>query len=853
MKKFFLYASAVAAMLFAGSCHKEALKPASDGEVSVRFSLELPKAETKAMSQAETTDIVYYEIWNSDWTKQLYPVDNQALASVPVVGKKATVELTLIADQTYNFIFWAQNENCGAYNVNELKNVGVDYAVIGAEGNQDKFDAFYAVKTINAAGAVNETITLYRPFAQLNFGADTMMTDLGDVNVGMTYITVDRLATVFNTLTGLGENVIEEPVTFVAEGIATDEILVTNGQNYTWVAMDYMLMMDDADVVEVAASFNVNMDDPVEHLIANVPLKKNYRTNIVGDLFTTDAILNIILDPAFLKPDEDITVGVAEEPEFDAATNTWSIKTAGNVLWLAIQPDNFAAGKTISFDADIDMMGQGITPIMASSASTKNTQVLGNGHKVYNFIVKQDGKAAAGLFGTVKGNITDLHVEKATVNAEYMAGALVGYIYGSVQGCSVKNSKVTSVPYVVNGGFDGGNHAGGLIGYTGESNKSIYTHSGNLVDNVEVRAYRNVAAAIGTIQSGVIVKENTVRNSKVVLDQVTNFYGNEEPNAGKLGGRIFATAQLYDNTVENVTIETILPEWTMVNGVKTLALDGNAYLYDGQVLCETISFTEDYVVDGNGATVTFVPDGAEDMTTYTAFSSSAKNNVVVKNITFKGEYYFMTAGYHDAAVKSEKEKQFYTTFENVNFIDVKVAPVQIAQALFCDGVTVLNNCNIYGTQLSSYSASAVAVYDVATFNYSHTTINGGKYGVVGNTKGWVQATLVIDGAEIETVENYYLARPYAASRPDAETRGLYIKAGSKIKTVNTCGTSSTSQWTQLHIEAGAEVETLTFDANALANIHFTSEKIKIADGTVGKVVANGTEMTLAEFKAAYNL
>ena len=142
---------------------------------------------------------------------------------------------------------------------------------------------------------------------------------------------------------------------------------------------------------------------------------------------------------------------------------------------------------------------------------------------MYNFIVKQDGKAAAGLFGTVKGNITDLHVERATVNAEYMAGALVGYIYGSVQGCSVKNSKVTSVPYVVNGGFDGGNHAGGLIGYTGESNKSIYTHSGNLVDNVEVRAYRNVAAAIGTIQSGVIVKENTVRNSKVVRDQVTNF------------------------------------------------------------------------------------------------------------------------------------------------------------------------------------------------------------------------------------------------------------------------------------------------------------------------------------------
>jgi hypothetical protein len=34
-----------------------------------------------------------------------------------------------------------------------------------------------------------------------------------------------------------------------------------------------------------------------------VPIKKNYRTNIVGDLFTSSTHLQIVVDPNFKKPD----------------------------------------------------------------------------------------------------------------------------------------------------------------------------------------------------------------------------------------------------------------------------------------------------------------------------------------------------------------------------------------------------------------------------------------------------------------------------------------------------------------------------------------------------------------------
>ena len=158
-------------------------------------------------------------------------------------------------------------------------------------------------------GPISETIELHRPFAQLNFGADIMDTSFGPVVVTDTHITVSGLATTFNTLKGLGEAESKGAVTFTAKRLATDELLETNGRKYTWVTMDYMLMMGDQDLVEVDAKLGVeNMLDYVSHSLTNVPLKKNFRTNIVGNLFTTDAKLNIIVEPGFNQPDEIVTV-----------------------------------------------------------------------------------------------------------------------------------------------------------------------------------------------------------------------------------------------------------------------------------------------------------------------------------------------------------------------------------------------------------------------------------------------------------------------------------------------------------------------------------------------------------------
>ena len=126
--------------------------------------------------------------------------------------------------------------------------------------------------------------------------------------------------------------------------------------------------------------------------------------------------------------------------------------------------------------------------------------------------------------------------------------------------------------------------------------------------------------------------------------------------------------------------------------MNTLGLIGNVYLYDGQKLCDQRAYAGEYLVDGHGATVTFIADDVNDLdnqTKYTPFTSKNGEMVTVKNLTITGEYSFMTAGYyHEAtALPANQKIPFQTTFENVNIINAKVMPVVVHQALFCEGVT----------------------------------------------------------------------------------------------------------------------------------------------------------------------
>lgn len=546
MKKIFWIAAAVAGLFAAASCQKESAKA---GDAVVTLSVEVPASlETKAIAKAENADIVYYEVWNADWSKQLFPVDNAALASEKVENKTATVELTLVADQTYNFIFWAQNEACGAYDVNELKKVKVNYDVISANGNKDVYDAYYAVKALTVTGPINETIKLYRPFAQLNFGASKMESSFGNIELGATSVTVNSLATVFNTIAGVGETPATAPVTFVAEGLAsTAEKLVTNNSEYTWVTMDYMLMMDEKTTVDITADFVVKEIGTVNHSISSVPLQRNYRTNIVGDLFTTDAKLQIVIDPAFEEPDHIVGIGTPIDNK-------------------------------VSLQASIDKASDGEVLVLADG-EYEGTFLIAN--KSLTLVAENPGQAVIKgklgvAYNTVTVNGIAFEVSSATAaatsnNLVNRAGSYIIPIYCAdvvVENCT----------------FSGMTDTAGAIYY--------YANTGSATNETLEKL---------TVKDSKFVGERAIRSRANVEVTGCEFEGLLNPclqvlgfGSASLNGKVVFTDNTSDNVVNGVTIKT--GNYVIAN------VDFNV---GGNVNCNTIAYDTKNVSNMHESTFTY--------------------------------------------------------------------------------------------------------------------------------------------------------------------------------------------------------------------------------------------------------
>ena len=302
-------------MLTAGSCQREI--EYLDGDTKVTFEVSTGDIATRAseIATAKNITVLHWELYGSDIRTAAAPYGEGTVTDTDG-DKHFTVNLRLVADQKYNIVFWAETEHGAThYETSDLRNVKIKtYADENA--NDESRAAFFAVHDFETQNGVNvnEEVTLYRPFAQINLGTTTYDTSLNMVNggkvaVNSTQMTVTSVANVFNTLDGLGvADNFDGKVTFKAaatpngEADKTQKLLTVNEEGYYWIGMNYLIVVDNAGTTDVDVVLNTNMG-VVEHSIANVPIKENYRTNILGDFLTTGAKFNIVVDERFEVPD----------------------------------------------------------------------------------------------------------------------------------------------------------------------------------------------------------------------------------------------------------------------------------------------------------------------------------------------------------------------------------------------------------------------------------------------------------------------------------------------------------------------------------------------------------------------
>lgn len=320
--KTFKYLAAAALTLLAVSCNKEQVTEVPDGQlVDVTFTAALPgEMATKAIGDGQTAKKLYVSVYENDDAKTKLELDKTATFT----DLKTQVTFSLVKGKTYNFVFWAQAAEGAPYDVTDLKNIKISYE--GAEANDEKRDAFYATrKELKVNGALTETIKLYRPFAQVNFGtADYDAAVAAGVEPVKSVFTATDVATVFDTFEAEGKEA-KDVVTFT-ESALPGETLVTKAGDYKWMTMNYILPMGKQDakhISNVTAEFIPETGITVKASSPQTPVQNNYRTNILGNLLTSQVIFNIEIVPIFNEPDNDIDlVNIKNEESLKALFET---------------------------------------------------------------------------------------------------------------------------------------------------------------------------------------------------------------------------------------------------------------------------------------------------------------------------------------------------------------------------------------------------------------------------------------------------------------------------------------------------------------------------------------------------
>lgn len=435
MKKVLFSTVAMSAlMLMATSCADDQTSDLKAGaESTVTITAQLPgDMGTRAFADGTKATELHYAVYEKGTTTRLAVckkadgTKGQLEGTATMTGLQTTISLQLTTGKEYDFVFWADAPDDNVYTFNsENQTVTVNYA--NAENNTDNLDAFFGQKkALKVSGNMSISQELRRPFAQINIGTDDF-----DAAAAAGYTVSESTIGVatYKTLNLLSEEV-SEPVTatFVKKPIPTeDSKFSVNSKDYKYLSMSYVLVPKDKETVDIAFDYTLT-----NRTFTNVPVQRNYRTNIYGSLLTNTANFNVVIAPGFNDPDYNnnvITASTQTELATAAQTPNAVIKLKESTTYTL--PADVAEGVTFS--------GDETTVISIPQAITYGSKTIGfSGVTVKspnaNFTGIQHAKAVTYTGCVIEGQPFS-YAEKAVYNKctfkQTSSGAYNIWTYGS--------------------------------------------------------------------------------------------------------------------------------------------------------------------------------------------------------------------------------------------------------------------------------------------------------------------------------------------------------------------------------------------------------------------------------------
>ena len=692
MKRLVLNLIMAAGLLFAFSaCQKEETFPNGDlQQITVNIpSVTGTRASISDYGTGSNVDRCILQVYRNDnkYGEQIV---------VPVTGGKATFNLRLVATHTYDFVFWADcSQDGGYYNTEDLTSITAkNYA-----GNNDKFDAFfYAMEDYRVTGPFTEEITLKRPFGQMNI-VTTDIDEIPDADLKPTHVKVvfSELPTAFNAKSGA--------ITAYTKNVTYTAPVINNSGD---LSVDYILAgADESTLADFSVEFLYNGTSiAVNDNFKSIPVRRNYKTNISGNLLTKEGIFDITVDPLFETPDIDI-----DYPELHAA-----FENGGSVT----------LDKDVVLDAPLVLEGDG-----------KVVDINLNGHDIINNVSVPD--AGAPQYGNttvfeVKGGATLNISGNGKVHAISTEPDEDGYRM-AVYALGNSTVNIYGGDFMNNQDYNGGNAQLDLI--YADQNAVINIYGGrfeskcansrgywvlNLKDgsNAEINVYGGTFVNFDPSNS---MTENPVKNfvaptsTTVKVSQTPSPNGTYEvvPQGEKVSVPVEAgNAEELENALENAAVEDI---------VVTADVDLSA------ASVSEITFDEPKAIEI-----------AEDATLKTAgVTMVTQKGLTITGGTIDNSPVATTAGARRVMAASE-------THEHKSLIHI------YGGELVLDGVTLINDPD-YHWHGSSYNTAAIAYWNDADVTIRNSHIVSGEFTLCGMGRGVASGVITLEDSYFESTSS----------------------------------------------------------------------------------------------------
>ncbi len=721
-------------MLFATSCSNDEFDSTQSGNESVvSLTLEQPTIATRTYSDGLTATTLTYAVYEAGKKTPLITSENQ----VTFTNRTATVNLRLVTGKSYDLLFWADAEEAPYTFDATAQTITVDDNLTSQDENRDAF--FAAEKSLLVDGAINKTITLRRPFAQLNIGTtDATESATAAFTPTQSEVTVKN---VYNTLNLFDGGVSgETELTYAMANIPGDaETFPVAGVKY--LSMNYLLVASEKDLVTV--DFTVtDGSHSIDREYTSVPVRRNYRTNIYGNILTDATDFNIVIKPEY-EGETDVYISTKASFEEDLQKISASTLTDATIILeedveintLGHNGDSYLltrAGVNLTIEADghtITAVGEGISSVGASengSLTIKNATIVDNSVSYAENSWEMGYLELGGKLVLEKCNI---------VNAIMFRGSSL-----VVDDCTFNSNKDSEYALWINNG-------------TAEVKNSLFTGSRGVkicdmyTTDVTSAVIDNCTFLNLTKKPGVAIDENIGTTMAVTIKNSTF----ENTQAGDQGNYIYETDDVVPTLENNKVVKTIasaeeLASATLVDGSYVALPEGN-FSIPSSVNGKTITF----VGSGDPAKTVINPHGGF------AGSTLAFENVtlaVAENASYTGSQSIAGASYKDCIINGQIFLYAESYFENCKFNNTgdnyNVWTYGSAKATFvdcefnCDAKAVLiyiegaftaehtfDNCTFNDSEKLDEAKAAIEIGESAYGNQANYTVNINKCTVNG--------------------------------------------------------------------------------------------------------------------------